>query len=103
MMIIRFRDVSDLYGSLLSKYAKFGWDEDLFNTFLAELVVVAINVYHKLKGSGDKAKDLIDEFQPYLPWMDDISIPKIDVKEQIKVHQLYRLIVKSYEKLGFTN
>lgn len=103
IMIIRFRDASDLYASLLSKYAKIGWDEDLFNALLSELIVIMINVYQKLMGSGDKADDIIKEFEPYLGWMDDVSIPKIDIDEQKKVHKLYRLIVRAYDLLGFSN
>lgn len=103
MMILRFKDASDLYASMLSKYAKMVSDEELFNAFLSELIVIMINVYFKLLGSGEPAKDLIKEFEPYKEWMDDISIPKISIDEQKKVHELYRLIVKSYDFLGLSN
>lgn len=103
LLIIRLRDLTDLYSGLLSKYAKIVMDEELFNALLSDLIVTSIHVYYKLKGSGDSAKDLVDEFKDFEPWFDDITIPKTDITEQKKVHRLFRLVLKSYDFLGLSN
>ena len=61
MLILRLKDLTDLYSALLSKYAKITMDEELFNTFVSELLVTTAHIYHKLAGSGEKAKDLIEQ------------------------------------------
>ena len=77
-------------------------DEELFNTFVSELLVTTAHIYHKLAGSGEKAKDLIEQYDEFLPWLDNITIPKTDVEEQKKIHKLYRLILKTYDFLGLS-
>ncbi len=103
MLILRLRDLTDLYSGLLSNYAKIVMNDELFNTLLSELLVTTAHVYHKLLGSGDKAKELLKKFEPFLPWLDDITIPKTDVEEQKKVHELFRLILNAYDFLGLSN
>ena len=102
MLILRSKDLMDLYSGLLAKYAKVTMDEDLFNSFLSELIVIAKEVYYKLKGSGDKAKSLFEKFEPFKPWFYNIMIPKMDVEEQKKVHELYDLIRQAYDFLGLS-
>jgi hypothetical protein len=103
MLILRMKDITDLYSGLLSKYAKLATDEDLSNSFLSEMLVVAAHLIAKLEGSGDKGKPLLSEFDEFRPWLDDISIPKRSVDESKKMHKLFRLILKSYDLLGLSN
>lgn len=102
MLILRLRDISDLYGALLSKYAKITIDEDVFNSFLSEMIVVSVHLIAKLEGSGEKAKGLLEEFEEFEPWLDDISKPKIELAETKKVHKLFRLILRAYDFLGLS-
>lgn len=103
MLILRMKDITDLYSALLSKYAKLATDEDLSNSFLSEMLVVAAHLIAKLDGSGDKGLALLKEFDDFRPWLDDISIPKRSVDESKKMHKLFRLILKSYDLLGLSN
>ena len=103
MLILRIRDISDLYSTLLTKYAKITTDEDVFNMFLSEMIVVADHLLAKLEGIGDKAKPLLKEFEEFQPWLDNIALPKIDIEETKKVHKLFRLILRAYDLLGLSN
>lgn len=103
MLILRMKDITDLYSALLSKYAKLATDEELSNSFLSEMLVVAAHLIAKLEGSGEKANPLLSEFDEFRPWLDDISIPKRSVDESKKMHKLFRLILKSYDLLGLSN
>lgn len=102
MLILRIKDITDIYSNLLTKYAKITTDEEIFNAFLSEMIVVTCHLLAKLEGSGEKAKSLIEEFDEYKPWLDDISIPKIKIEETKKVHKLFRLILRSYDFLGLS-
>jgi len=103
ILLLRMRDLSDLYSALLSKYAKFTTDEDLFNSVLSEMVVISSHLIAKLQGGGDNAKEILHQFDEFLPWLDDISIPKRDIDETKKIHKLFRLILKAYDLLGLSN
>lgn len=103
MLILRMKDITDLYSGLLSKYAKLATDEDLSNNFLSEMLVVAAHLIAKLEGSGEKGLALLKEYDEFRPWLDDISIPKRSVDESKKMHKLFRLILKSYDLLGLSN
>jgi len=103
MLVLRIKDISDVYSNLLTKYAKIQTDEDVFNAFLSEMIVVSGHLLAKLEGCGDKAKPLLEEFEEFKPWFDDISLPKIDIDETKKVHKLFRLILKAYDLLGLSN
>ena len=103
MLIIRLRDISDLYSNLLSKYAKVIMDEDLFNSLISEMVVVAGHLIAKLEGGGEQTKEILKEFEEFSDWFDDIIKPKMDVTEQKKVHKLFRLILRAYNKLGLSS
>jgi hypothetical protein len=103
MLILRMRDISDVYSDLLMGYAKITINEEVFNAFISEMVVVADHILAKLEGSGEKAQHLLKEFEEFKPWLDDISIPKRDIDEQKKVHRLFRLILRAYDMLGLSN
>lgn len=103
MLILRVKDITDIYSNLLTKYAKITTDEEVFNAFLSEMIVVACHLLAKLEGSGEKAKPLLEEFKEFEPWLDDISIPKIKIEETKKVHKLFRLILRAYDLLGLSN
>ena len=100
MLIHRLNDLSDYYANLLSSYAKIVMPEELFNAFVSELLVTSAHIYYKLLGSGEKADDLLKKFEPFLPWLDNITIPKVSVDEQKKVHELFRLVIQGYGFLG---
>src|SRR4030042_5059692 len=102
MLVLRMRDITDVYRALLTRYAKVTIDEDIYNEFVAEMIVVTDHLRAKLEGSGDKAKPLLEEFEEFKPWLDDISIPKRDVDEMKKVHRLFRLILRAYDMLGLS-
>jgi hypothetical protein len=103
MLILDIRDISKLYGLLLTKYAKITTDEEIFNEFLAYSLVAVSHILAKLEGSGEKATTLLKEFEEFQPWLDDISIPKLNIEETKKIHKLFRLILKSYDLLGISN
>jgi hypothetical protein len=102
-MSIRRKDVSDMYGAVLGKYAKLATDEDLVNTLISEMIVVTCNLIIKLESGNDTAKQLLKDFDEFTPWLDDISLPKRDLAEAKKIHKLYRLILKAYDLLGLSN
>lgn len=103
MLILRLKDISDLYSALLSKYAKITMDEDLYNSLLSEMIVVAGHLLAKLEGGGEKFQKYLDDFKEFKPWFDDISLPKIDIKEMKKVHKLFRLILRTYDALNLSD
>lgn len=103
MLVLRIKDITDIYSNLLTKYAKITTDEEVFNAFLSEMLVVTAHLLAKLEGAGDKAKPLLAEFEEFKPWLDDISIPKIKIEETKKVHKLFRLILRAYDMLGLSS
>jgi len=103
MLILRMKDISDLYSALLAKYAKLATDEDLVDNVLSEMIVVSSHLIAKLEGSGDKGKQMLEEFNEFAPWLDDISLPKRDIDEAKKIHKLFRLILRAYDLLGLSN
>ena len=103
MLVLRIRDISDLYSSLLTKYAKITTDEDVYNALLSEMIVVMAHLLAKLEGCGEKAKPLLNDFEEFRPWLDDISKPKINTEESKKIHKLFRLILRAYDVLGLSN
>jgi len=103
MLVLRIKDITDIYSNLLTRYAKITTDEDVFNAFISEMIVVTDHLLAKLEGIGEKAKPLLKEFKEFEPWLDDISIPKIHIEETKKVHKLFRLILRAYDMLGLSN
>ena len=103
MLILRMKLISDVYSDLLMGYAKITMDEETFNAFISEMVVITDHLLAKLEGSGDKAKPLLQEFDEFKPWLDDVSIPKREIEERKKVHKLFPLILRAYDMLGLSN
>ena len=102
LLIFRLKDLTELYSALLSRYAKVVMDEDLFNTFIAELIVTGLHVYYKLVGTGDRGQFLVNEYKEFEKWFDNITLPKTNIEEQKKVHKFYRLVLRSYDFLGLS-
>lgn len=103
MLILRLKDLSDVYSLLLTQYAKITRDEDLFNAFLSELIVISNHLIAKLEGGGSENQDLLKQFNEYEEWFENIAKPKLDIKEQERVHKLFRLILKAYDSLNISN
>lgn len=103
MLVFRIKDISDLYSALLTNYAKIATNEDIYNAFLSEMIVVTSHLLAKLEGGGERTRTLLNEFDEFKPWLDDISLPKINLEESKKIHKLFRLILRAYDALGLSN
>lgn len=97
-----------LYADLLCKNANSPHgllinDDGLFNKTLSEMIVISKAILPKLKGSGGNVKHLVEEYETFEPWLNDMSIPKTREEERRRVHLLYDLIMHSYDALGLCN
>lgn len=91
------------YNKLLRIQAKAGHNEELLNSTLARMITISTQLYIKLEGCGTKAKDLIDELQPYTTWSDNLLEIKADPEQISKMPNLFRLILRAYDRLNISN
>jgi len=103
ILILHLDHLSILYRDLLRAYARSSLDEELYNNCVSEMIVVLDFIYPKLKGGGQKCKDVLKQLEEYIQWTDNIMIPKLDKNERKKVHRLYKLIQEAYDILGLSN
>lgn len=91
------------YNKLLRVQAKAGYNENLFNSTLARMVTISTQLLIKLEGCGTKAEDLVKELKHYESWSDDLLRVKADPVEMDKIPELFRLILRAYDRLGVSN
>lgn len=101
-LILSLEDVSRLYSELLSHYAKVSENKELIRNCICKMVVLMNHLLPKLEGTG-KHKELLEQFNEFRPWSDNILLPVNDTDELKKVHKLFRLILKAYDVLGLSN
>ena len=56
----------------------------------------------KLKGSGSNTDELLKKLEEYVPWTENILLPKVEIEERRKVHTLFKLIIEAYDVLGLS-
>ena len=103
MLIAHLDALSVLYFKVQCDYAKSTRSEETFNHCLAERIVITDHIIPKLEGGGEKTRELLEEFKKFSDWTENILIPKIKNEESKRVHKLFKLIIKAYDKLGLTN
>jgi len=103
ILILHLDALSILYRNVLRDYAKSVMDEDKYNDCLSEMIVIMDHLYPKLEGGGDRTKDLLKQFNEFINWTENIIIPKAQIEERKKLHQVYKLILKAYDVLGLSN
>jgi hypothetical protein len=77
-------------------------DWQVTNAYISRLVHLAIHLYPKLIGSGDKAKDLLEKFNEFKPWFFDPTIPLNSPEEGNRIPELFLLIREAYERFNLT-
>jgi len=103
ILILHLDSMTLLYREVLRDYAKTKLDEENFNECLTEMVIIIDHLLPKLEGSGGTAKELVSQFNEYFSWTENIMIPKVDIKERKKIHNLFKLILKAYDVLGLSH
>ena len=91
------------YNKLLQIEAKAGHDEKTLNSVLSRPVVIATQLIVKLEGCGTRGADLLKEFEPFKYWDKDLLKVKSEESEVAKIPDLIKLILRAYDKLGYTN
>jgi hypothetical protein len=91
------------YNKLLQVLAKSGHNENILNAVLSRAVVIATQLIVKLEGCGARGADLLKEFEQYKSWKKNLIIIKSEETEIEKLPDLIELILRAYDKLGYTN
>lgn len=103
ILILHLDALTILYRNVLRDYARSALDEEQFNECLTEMIVILDHLYPKLEGGGVKTQELLEQFNEFVDWTENIMIAKTDIKERTKLHKLYKLILKAYDILGLSN
>lgn len=103
ILILHLDALTIMYRDLLRDYAKCVLDEDKYNDCLSEMIVVMDHLMPKLEGGGHGTEYLLKQFSEYKEWSENIMIPKAVIAERMKLHGLFKLILKAYDVLGISN
>ena len=103
ILILHLDAMTIMYRNLIRDYAKSVKDEDIHNECLSEMVVIMDHLFPKLEGGGERTSKLLKEFEEFADWTENITIPKIHLSEDEKIHKLFKLILKAYDVLGLSN
>ena len=103
ILILHLDSMTLLYREVLRDYAKTKLDEENFNECLTEMVIIIDHLLPKLEGSGNSTKRLLEKFNEYNSWTENIMVPKVDMSERKKLHNLFKLILKAYDVLGLSH
>lgn len=102
-LIISLEDITRLRVEYQMMNAKLSENKEVTRKFICAMVTVMEHLLPKLEGGGEKWKPLLDDFEKFRSWSDNILIPMNDTEELKKAHELFRLIVKAYDVLGLSN
>lgn len=91
------------YNKLKQIEAKAGHDERILNSVLARMVTIADQLMIKLDGCGIRGADLVAELKPFSYWSEDLLKVKSEQSEINKIPDLFRLILRAYDRLGLSN
>lgn len=103
MMLAHLDVLTVLYRDLLEDECTITINDESRNKCLAEMLVVIKHIKPKLEGSGERATKLLQLMVPFEPWIRDILTAKTEESEYNRIHQLFELIVRSYDLLGWSN
>jgi hypothetical protein len=79
------------------------YEEDVVNDAISYLVILMRLIRPKIEGGGQKTQHLLEEFNEFKPWMDNIYIPKTVPEESDKILKLYDLIQRAFHHLNISN
>lgn len=96
-------DCTLLYEALDTKIRKNEYDGLLLDATISKMIVIMVHLLPKLEGGGMGYKQLYEEFQEFLPWMDNVQLPKTDINEANKISKFFRLIARAYHMLNISN
>ena len=102
-MIYQMELLVEGYNELLQIQANSGHNEKKLNTVLARAVVISTQIIVKLEGCGTRGEELLKEFEPFRNWKRDLVVIKSNEEEIAKIPDLIELILRAYDKLGYTN
>ena len=75
----------------------------VLNKFISRLSGLLLNFAPKIKGGGEKTKDLMERYIPYENWIKNPSLPMEDMKEADKIYDLLFLIRECFERFNLTS
>jgi len=78
-------------------------DPDVMNAYISRLVHLGIHMYPKLKGGGEKTKDLLDRLEKFKPWFFNPTKPISTSEEGDRIPELFFLVRECFEIFDLTN